>query len=254
MRFALSVLAIFSLSCLAMGSETHNAPKDPLQSSQWETMYSLYLKDLPVVFDPRVKVLAPEAAENSLEVPVMVIIESLNDIQEVLVFADYNPLPKVLKFVPIKSEPIIGFRIKLQQASPIRAAVRTGESRWLVGGVWVDAAGGGCTLPSVGSANSQWESRLGEVSARMWPRVGGKQRLRFSMVHPMDTGLAPGVPPFYMESIDLSDDKGEPLAIIKPYEPVSENPIFSLDMSLQTKIILSARDNNGNRFRAAITP
>jgi sulfur-oxidizing protein SoxY len=217
-------------------------------------MYKLYLKGSPVVFDQRITVLAPEAAEDSLEVPVMVDIKGLDGVQKVLVFADYNPLPKVLEFFPRSAESRIGFRMKLQQSSPIRAAARAGDGVWYVGGVWVDAAGGGCTLPSIGSANPQWESRLGEIDARLWPRQGGIQRLRFSVLHPMDTGLAPGVPAFYAESIDLTNDKGELLANIKPYEPVSENPIFSLDLPGETQIIVTGRDNNGNRFSAEVTP
>ena len=243
-----------ALYCLALGASASEMPKDPLHSSQWETMYRLYLQGSPVLFDPRVKVLAPPAAENSLEVPVMVEIEGLDGIEKILVFADFNPLPKVLEFLPTDAQPRIGFRLKLQQASPIRAAVRTRDGIWRVGGVWVDAAGGGCTLPSVGSANPQWESHLGEVSARLWPGEGGTQRLRFSVVHPMDTGLASEIPAFYAESIELADDKGKPLATIKPYEPVSENPIFSLDLPGETPVILSGRDNNGNRFNAEIAP
>ncbi len=248
------ILAILSLCSVALGARASDIPDDPLRSSQWETMYKLYLKGSPVVFDQRVKVLAPKAAENSLEVPVIVDVKALDGVQEVLVFADYNPLPKVLEFIPRGAEPRIGFRIKLQQSSPIRAAARASDGVWHVGGIWVDAAGGGCTLPSVGSASPQWESRLGEIDARLWVREDGSRRLRFSVMHPMDTGLAPGVPAFYAESIELTDDNGELLASIKPYEPVSENPIFALDLPGKTPIIVSGRDNNGNRFNAEIAP
>jgi sulfur-oxidizing protein SoxY len=217
-------------------------------------MYRTYLKDAPVVFDDGVRVLAPEMAENSQEVPIIVDIVGLSDIKQVLVFADYNPLPKILEFFPEDAEPRIGFRVKLQQASPIRAAALSGDGRWHVGGVWVDAAGGGCTLPSVGSANPEWESRLGEIDARIWPMEGERQRLRFSVLHPMDTGLAPGVPAFYAETIELADDQGKRLATIKPYEPISENPLFTLDLPGKTRVILSGRDNNGNLFNADIAP
>ncbi len=242
------------LVCIAMSVNASEIPDDPLQSSQWETMYKAYLKDAPVVFDDRIRVLAPKAVEDSLEVPVMVDIVGLDNVEQVLVFADFNPLPKVLEFFPVDAEPRIGFRMKLQQASPIRAAVRAGDSVWHVGGVWVDAAGGGCTLPSVGSANPQWESRLGEINARLWLRDKEHQRLRFSVLHPMDTGLAPGIPAFYAESIELSDDKDQRLATIKPYEPISENPLFTLDLPAKRKIFLSGRDNDGNLFNAQITP
>ena len=54
---------------------------------------------------------------------------------------------------------------------PVRAAVRTGNGNWHVGGTWVNTAGGGCTLPSTGSASPEWQKRLGEVSSRVWPRA-----------------------------------------------------------------------------------
>lgn len=246
------IIAILSFCCFAIVGRAAEIPDDPLASAQWGTMFRTYLKDAPVVFDERVRVLAPAAVENSLEVPVMVDIEGLDEVKRVLVFADYNPLPKVLEFYPENTAPRIGFRMKLQQTSPVRAAALGGDEVWHVGGVWVDAAGGGCTLPSVGSANPQWESRLGEIHARLWTQKSGRQRLRFSILHPMDTGLAPGVPAFYAESIDLSDETGALLASIRPYQPISENPLFTLEVPARKRIVLSGRDNNGNLFAAEI--
>lgn len=248
------IFRILILYGVVLGDSAADIPDDPLRSSQWETMYKLYFKDAPIAFDGHVNVLAPQTVENSLEVPVLVDIMGLNDVQRVLVIADLNPLPKVLEFFPKDVKPRIGFRIKLQQASPVRAAARTGDGRWHLGGVWIDAAGGGCTLPSAGSADPQWESRLGEINARLWPTGSGGQRLRFSLLHPMDTGLAPGIPAFYAESINIFDDQGKSLARIKPHEPIAENPLFTLDLRRRTRLKLHGRDNNGNNFDAEITP
>lgn len=248
------IFSVIAASGIALESSAADIPNDPLRSSQWETMYKLYFKGVPVEFDGRVKVLAPQTAENSLEVPILVDITNLNDVQQILVIADLNPLPKVLEFFPEDVAPRIGFRIKLQQASPLRAAARTGDGRWHIGGVWIDAAGGGCTLPSMGSSNPRWESHLGEIKARLWPRERGGQRLRFTLLHPMDTGLAPGIPAFYAESIDLFDARGKRLARIKPHEPIAENPLFTLDLPRITRLKLYGRDNDGNTFGAEITP
>ena len=43
------------------------------------------------------------------------------------VYADLNPIVKVLQFYPDKAKPYLAFRVKLQQSRPIRAAART---RW----------------------------------------------------------------------------------------------------------------------------
>lgn len=245
------------ISILLIGSNTwaNPLPDDPLNSSQWETMHTLYLKDHPVVINERIKILAPRSAENSLAVPVMVDASAIENVQKIIVFADFNPLPKVLEFYPKLAEPRIGFRFKIQQASPIRAAVLDSESVWHVNGVWIDAAGGGCTLPSVGSSDEAWISRLGETKARLWSRTDHSfSRLRFDVVHPMDTGLADGIPAFYLETIDLKDVTGRELATLHPFEPVSENPMFSLDVPGNQPVLLSGRDNNGNRFWAEINP
>jgi len=227
-------------------------PTDPLNSVQWETMYALFFKGQPVEFDSRIKIIAPEAAEDSLQVPVMVDASALSDVRKLLVFADFNPIPKVLEYEPLNAKPRIGFRFKIQQASPIRVAALDSQGTWHINGVWIDAAGGGCTLPSLGSADEAWASRLGEVHGRLWPRDDTKQRLRFSVIHPMDTGLADGVPVFHIDSINITDSQGELLARLLPFEPVSENPVFSLDLLASGPVQLSGRDNNGNRFEAEL--
>eukprot|EP01035_Chromulina_nebulosa_P066046 gene66046-90372_t len=81
----------------------------------------------------------------------------------------------------------------------------------------------GCTTPSYGSGDPVWQTRLNEVSGRLWPNAETKtQRLRLRLIHPMDTGLANGIPAFYIDRILLSDAKGEALVRVHSYEPISE--------------------------------
>lgn len=230
-------------------------PADPLKSVQWETMHTLFLQKHPVQFDETIHIFAPKEAEDSLQVPVVIDARALEKkgIEEILVFADFNPLPKVLSFYPKKSQPFIAFRIKIQQATPIRAAVRTKDG-WHVNGMWVDAAGGGCTLPSLSQANAAWEDHLNEVSAGIWKRET-TQRVRFQIIHPMDTGLATGIPVFHLEQVQLWGKDNTLLAEIHPQEPVSENPIFTLDIPLSsTQLALTGVDNNGNEFAVELKP
>ncbi len=243
-RAGLGILLL--AAAVRVGAET-TVPADPLRSAQWSTMHQLFLADHPVVFDDRVEVIMPAVAENSLEVPVMFDASALSGVKRVVVFADFNPIPKILEFEPHRAEARLGFRFKVQQATPVRAAVLTEDGRWHVGGRWLDAAGGGCTLPSVASGDPAWTSRLGEIRARLWSRED-HQRLKFSVLHPMDTGLAPGIPAFYIQTLEIHDANGEPVATVRPFEPVSENPFFSLDLRRAGMLSLSGRDNNGNRF------
>ena len=247
---AIPVLLVLFLYAQLASAEP---PADPLRSSQWPQMHKLFLADGPVLFDDNVKVIAPIAAENALEVPVMIDASGINDVSKILVFADYNPIPKVLEYYPESAQAQIGFRFKIQQSSPIRAAVLDKQGFWHVNGVWIEAAGGGCTLPSVGSGNEDWISRLGEVKGKVWQKQD-RQRLKFSVMHPMDTGLANGIPVFYLETIQIKDAAGHLIAQLLPFEPISENPVFTLDLNHQGPVNISGRDNNGNRFWADLTP
>ncbi|MDA0236708.1 MAG: quinoprotein dehydrogenase-associated SoxYZ-like carrier [Proteobacteria bacterium] len=237
-------------------ASTTGAQTDPLDSPRWEDMRKSFFADATVVFDERVKVGAPAVAEDSLNVPVSVDASTLPGVEELIVFADFNPIVKALRFEPGAAQPRLGFRIKLQQSSPVRAAARTADGVWHVGGAWITATGGGCTLPSVGSGSPEWQERLNEVNGKLWPRVDGGERLRMRIIHPMDTGLAAGIPAFHIEDIVIADAEGRTLSRIQPLEPVSENPSFTLDLRAAApgaRLHVAGRDNNGNRIDAWVT-
>lgn len=236
---------------------TAAVPDDPLESPNWIYMAAKFFKGDTVVFDDRVRVQAPEYAENSLETPVQISAPDLPNVKQVLVFADLNPITKILEYYPVRAQPSIGFAFKIQQATPLRAAMRTADGVWHVGGVWIDAQGGGCTAPSVASGSPIWQTQLGETEARLWsPDADNKharERLKFRIIHPMDTGLAAGIPAFYISEVTVTDANGDVLARVKPNEPVAENPVITLDLGASGPVTLSGRDINGNRFHSQVT-
>jgi sulfur-oxidizing protein SoxY len=252
MRSVLIAVTLFAGSALADGM------LDPLESARWGDMQRLFFDGAKVVFDPRVHVTSPKVAEDAMNVPVSVNVEGLTEVQEVLVFADFNPILKVLSFQPVRAKPALGFRIKLQQSSPVRAAARTADGMWHIGGTWVQSSGGGCTLPSAGRAAGQWDRLLGQVQGRVWDRSEGDFRVRLKVIHPMDTGLAPGIPAFYLERLSLTDEQGNAFMEIETFEPVSENPVFTFDIDPRKKpsgaLLLTGVDNNGNKVSARIVP
>jgi len=243
-------LASLALACATLPVF---ASDDPLGSARWGDMRQQFFADQQVQFDERVQVLAPLSAENPMEVPITVDATALPGVREVLVFADFNPILKMLSFEPLAARARLAFRVKLQQSTPVRAAARTDDGVWHVGGTWVNTTGGGCSAPSVGSASPIWQSRLMEVSGRLWSRPDGT-RLRVRIIHPMDTGLASDIPAFYIDTLDVAAADGAPLLRIHAFEPVSENPLFTIDLPDPYKDVarlkLSGRDNNGNRIDA----
>jgi sulfur-oxidizing protein SoxY len=240
----LMVSILISFNVLAKSSE--EIVVDPLNSPQWEVMHQRFLKGERFVFDDAVKVYAPEFAEDSMNVPVSFDASTLKGVKEVVVMADLNPIPLVLRYHPEKLKPYLAFRIKLQQGSPVRAAVKTSDNIWHVGGTWVDASGGGCTVPSVGTATGDWTTTLGKATANIWERESGANRFRIKIMHPMDTGLSPGIPRFHIEKMTLSDKDGNQLARLEVYEPISENPMLSLGVDKHKYLKINGRDNNGN--------
>lgn len=246
------VIAAAALIVFALGRAfAAERPPDPLNSPVWSFMANRYLGDAPVEFDSRVQVLMPESAEDPLAVPVEIRADGLEDVEQVLVFADLNPLPHILDYYPIKAKPNLQFRFKVEQSTPVRAAMRTRDGIWHVGGSWISAAGGGCTAPSQGTGSGLWRDQLGAVSGRLWPDAEG-ERLRLRVIHPMDTGLAPGIPVFHIESLSLRDAHGQELARLKPYEPVSENPLLSFDLRVQGAVTVHGRDIQGNPISGRI--
>ena len=233
------------------------ARADPLKSVMWEFVRDNVLGLTPdqVQFDDRVQVYAPESVEDGMNVPVSVRVD-MADVEEIVVLADHNPIQRALNFYPGKAEPYIAFRLKVQEATPIRAAVRTSDNKWYVGGVWLDAPGGGCTTASPSQISRQWETDLNQLAARVWNRNDGTNRLRMRIIHPMDTGLVSNIPAFYLEQLFLKDMEGEQLAHLEVFEPVSENPVFTFSVpgnaTGSSEYVLSGRDNNGNELNAQV--
>ena len=237
------------------------ASDDPLKSPMWDYLRNVFLGDTPYQFDDRVVVSVPPFAEDPTQVPVTVDTTALSEkIEKIVVWADLNPIQHIYTYYPLKQvAPNISLRIKVQQATPIRAAVLTQQGEWLVGGSYLDAAGGGCTTPSVANASPYWESHLGEISAKKVLREG-LGRYKVKVIHPMDTGLVDAIPEFYLQQLELRDDTGQALLRMELSQPVSENPVFSFDLASDlTSDPASAelyhlwlRDNNGNEFEKAL--
>ncbi|MEY8874908.1 MAG: quinoprotein dehydrogenase-associated SoxYZ-like carrier [Leptothrix sp. (in: b-proteobacteria)] len=256
--------ALPTLAAMALDGTVPDAA-DPYQSLPWVDMRALYLGTDPVSFDPRVRVTGPSFAEDPMNVPISVAVQGIERVDRIVVLVDRNPIRKVLEYQPLTALPQVSFRFKLEQASPVRAAVHTADGRWHVGGTWVDSAGGGCTVSGATRKDGSWAQTLGLVSARVFEATpvpeaspalaaNGSSRVRVRVMHPMDTGLVSGVPAFYLSKLALRDAAGRELLRLQTFEPVSENPVFSFDFAPRPSGVLrlTGVDNNGNRIDSAI--
>ena len=230
------------------------AQADPLDSPQWPSLRRAYLANAPIRFSDAVIVHTPGFADDPMNVPLQVDARDLaataGDIRRILVLVDLNPIREVLSFEPLRARPMLAFRIRMEQASPVRALAQTQDGRWHVGGAWVQAAGGGCTVPGATRADGSWKTTLNQVQARFFNDMAGdSRRLRVRVMHPMDTGLVAGVPAFHVERLELIDASGTLWWRLMLHEPVSENPLITFEMPRQGPSVfrLRGQDNNGNR-------
>ncbi|MEQ8824517.1 MAG: quinoprotein dehydrogenase-associated SoxYZ-like carrier [Filomicrobium sp.] len=231
-------------------------PKDPFDSPMWEDLRDEFIGDADYVFDPRVKVSVPLVVENQAQVPVTIDARQLKGVEKVVVFADLNPIQHTLTLTPTAAAPFVSFRLKVEQATPVRAAVLTSDGVWHVGGKYLDAAGGGCSAPAMARNQPDWALTVGNTRGRAWRQADGLARFRMTIKHPMDTGLAQNnIPAFYIEEVFVRDNSGKVLAKIEMREPVSEDPTLTMMVRLPVKdrsIQVDSRDIGGNLFSSKI--
>ena len=254
----LRTVAAIGLFTAMTGGAFGESAADPLGSPVWSDLAKKTFGDATIVFDDRVKVIVPEVVENQAQVPVSADARALANVERLVVLTDLNPIQHVLTLTPVasKAEAFVSFRLKVEQATPVRAAALTSDGVWHVGGVQLEAAGGGCSSPAMARGDSDWTTTVGNAQGKMWRNADGTARLRLRVRHPMDTGLAKdNTPAFFIEKLDVKGAGGEALATIELFEPVSEDPTLTLSVKPQAtdaSVNVDGRDNNGNIYRSVV--
>ncbi len=241
-------------------SNLSSLPKDSLNSVMWDFVATEFLlsdkSSKKIIMNNQILVHAPKVAEDQLNLPIHVDARSVKNVQKIVVIADLNPIPKVLTYEPKQAEARLSFRIKVGQATPVRAAVLDKDGGWHVGGTFVDASGGGCSQPAVAYGNDDWVKRLAEIRGKIWRTPSQKSaKLRFSVRHPMDTGLADGIPAFFVEKLEFKGANDKLIGNLIIHEPISENPtvtLFPILKEATTAVQIKGRDNEGNLIDVAV--
>lgn len=165
---------LLALLMLGMPVQAIEPGPDPVPSVMWEFYRKQWIKDDPYLFDARVRVIAPPFAEDARQVPLQIDARDVpGKVTRIIAWAELNPLPTIVDFKPGPHVlPWLAIRIRIEQATALRAAVQTEDGVWHVGSTLIDAAGGGCTAPSVVRSQPDWEQRLGQVLGGRYPREG----------------------------------------------------------------------------------
>jgi sulfur-oxidizing protein SoxY len=249
-----NIIRLVALMLISATPAHAGVPDEAFKSPMWETLSDRYFGNATVVFDDRVKVNVPPVVENQAQVPVTADARLIEGVKKLIVFADLNPIQLALELEPIKAKAFVAFRMKIEQATPVRAAALTEDGVWHVGGVFLNAAGGGCTAAPKANGGVSWFDTLGETQGRLWREKDGSVRARFRISHPMDTGLGQdNTPAYYIEKVEAKEPEGATLARLSMFEPVSQNPTLTLVVDLPRQdqgLNIDSRDNNGKIYRA----
>ena len=184
--------------------------------------------------------------------PIMIDARKLGKVDEMVILGDLSPFPLTLKVRPHGSPAYVAFRMRIEQATVIRAAVLK-DGTWHVGGKFLDAAGGGCEAPPATEAKLDW-STIGQMRGKIWRDDPDTLRLRLRVVHPMDTGLEKN-PAFYIETMNIKDASGNMLVDVDVRQPIADYPTFTFllaDPKAGDHVAVAARDTDGGTFNAKV--
>ena len=207
--------------------------------------------------NPNIKVIIQDEVEESHEVSMVVKIPSnLKDTKKIFILVDNNPIQLVTKIFPEKSIRTVGFNIRMEQDSFVRAAILNHDGIWNISSKKVIVKSpGGCSLPACDPNKQVCEEReLGKIVMKKYERSSGDWRLKFKINHPMDTGLVSDtvtgelVPAYYIDWVYFKDADKE-LAKAQTFGALSANPTLILDFYDDiSKPQVKVTDSKGKEF------
>ena len=120
-----------------------------------------------------IKIIIQDEVEESHEVSMVVKIpKTLKDAKKILILVDNNPIQLVTKIFPQKSLKSVGFNIRMEQDSYVRAAILDKKKIWNISSKKVIVKSpGGCSLPVCDPTKEVREPRkLGKIVMHKYKR------------------------------------------------------------------------------------
>jgi sulfur-oxidizing protein SoxY len=169
-----------------------------------------------------------------------------------ILFADLNPIPKIIDMDLKAIYPLISLNIKVAQETPLRALILDENSVWHIGSNNIKSFGGGCSVASVTSSDTDFGKLLGKIKSEVFEVEKDTYRIKSSIFHPMETGLIFGNPEFYINKIVLKDGINI-LSTMELFSAISENPRFIFETKVKSQnYIIEFSDVDGNVFTSDI--
>lgn len=223
--------------------------KNPVDSPTFDEILKEFIGDQKFIFDDEnIKIKVPSFADNPVQVPIFVDGKKIKDAKEMIIFADLNPTPLVIRMKLDHFAPIFATNIKVAQETGLRALILDSKGVWHVGSANILSNGGGCDVSSQAMSDSgDFSKNLGKVKGNRFKK-GEYTRLKASIFHPMETGFLFGTSEFYINKVIIKDEKQE-LANITLSSVVSENPRFIFETKVKSASYkFHFLDNDGNEF------
>ncbi len=255
----LTLCAMFTVMAVALYAPQGVAESrsDPLNSEMWRGILEMEFEGADVVYDESIYLVVPDQVEEAFSVPVVMnFADTPYEVAEIALFAENNPFPTVARIYPQRPFKAVGFDIRLEESTPVRAAIMDADGLWHIVHKQVQVmTPGGCSAPDGAGGGAG----RGEIAMRQFVRADGDSRLKVKIGHPMHTGLvldAAGdvIPAQYIERLSVSDEFGG-LASMVLWASVAADPVFMFDIpETQQSVRISAEDTDGMSFILDGTP
>ena len=224
--------------------------QNPISTPTFDEILKTIIDNKEYIFDDKnITIEVPNFADNPIQVPILVDAKKIKNAKQMILFADLNPIPIIVDMNLKELLPLISLNIKVAQETPIRALVLDDENIWHIGSANIKSFGGGCSVASVSSSQTDFAKLLGKTKIDIFGN-DGIIRIKSSIFHPMETGLIFGNSAFYINKILLkADDKN--ISEIKTYSAISENPRFIFETKTKAQNYkIEFFDIDGNQFSA----
>ena len=225
---------------------------NPVESPTFDDILKRIIQDDKYIFDDKnINIKVPLFADNPVQVPIFVDAKAIKNAKRLILFADLNPIEKIIDMDLVNLLPIVSLNIKVAQETPIRALILDDKGLWHIGSNNIKSFGGGCSVSSVASTDTNFDKLLGKAKGNVF-KTPDSIRLKASIFHPMETGLVFGNSEFYINKITIkADDKV--LANIDAYSSISENTRFIFETLVESKDYkIEFFDIDGNKFNMDI--
>lgn len=224
--------------------------KNPIPSPTFDEILKPIIQDKKYIFDDEnITIEVPNFADNPVQVPIFVDAKNIKNAKQLILFADLNPIPVIVDMKLLELLPLISLNIKVAQETPIRALVLDDKNIWHIATKNIKSFGGGCSVASDSSTNSDFAKLLGKTKINIFENAD-ITRIKTSIFHPMETGLVFGKNEFYINKINILA-QNKTISLIKTYSAISENPRFIFETKVKTDDYkIEFFDVDGNKFTA----